>query len=246
MKLFLDTANLKDIDEALKGGFIRGVTTNPSLLAKEPKGNYIEHMKKIVALCKKYGKDISLSVEVFSNDPKEMVKQAKEFVKALRYKHLAVKIPIGYKNENYLSVVKELSDAGIVVNCTACHSPMQLMMAAASGAKYVSLFYNRLRDGAKEEAYAAERDRMFNEKVVEQNDYDPNHVLRETRELLKEYPETEIIAGSIRTVLDVKEAGLNGAHIVTVSLKALKAALAHFKTDHAVDQFLKDFSAWLK
>ena len=175
-----------------------------------------------------------------------MVKQAKEFVKALRYKHLAVKIPIGYKNENYLSVVKELSDAGIVVNCTACHSPMQLMMAAASGAKYVSLFYNRLRDGAKEEAYAAERDRMFNEKVVEQNDYDPNHVLRETRELLKEYPETEIIAGSIRTVLDVKEAGLNGAHIVTVSLKALKAALAHFKTDHAVDQFLKDFSAWLK
>ncbi len=245
MKLFIDTANLADIEEALKGGFIRGVTTNPSLLAKEPKGNYLEHMKKIVTLCKKYGKGISLSVEVFSNDQREMIAQAEEFTKVLKYKHAAIKIPIGYKNQNNLSVVKELSEKGIIVNCTACHAPLQLMMAAASGAKYVSLFYNRVRDGGKEEHFAKEREAMLTEKAIDQNDFDPNHILREARELLREYPDAEIIAGSIRTPVDVKEAALNGAHIVTASLKILKSALAHFKTDFAVEQFLSDFKSWM-
>jgi len=246
MKLFLDTANLAEIEEALRGGFIRGVTTNPSLLAKEPKGNYLEHMKKIVALCKKYGKGLSLSVEVFSNEPDEMIKQAKQFVKTLKYKHLAIKIPVGYKEKNFLGVVSALSRQGIAVNCTACHSPLQLVLAAAAGAKYVSLFYNRTRDGGKEEIYKSAREQMLKEGVIENSDFEPNHILREASELLKSYPKAEIIAGSIRTPLDIKQAGLNGAHIVTASLKALKAGLAHFKTDHAVERFNADFSAWLK
>lgn len=246
MKLFLDTANIADIEEALKGGFIRGVTTNPSLLAKEPKGNYIEHLKKIVELCKKYGRNISLSVEVFTNDPEEMLKQAEEFVAKLKYRHTAVKIPVGYKNQNNLWVIRELMKRGIIVNCTACHTPLQLVLAAAAGARYVSLFYNRVRDGAKEENFAVTREAMLKEKILEQNDFDPNHILWETREHLKDYPGVEIIAGSIRTPIDVKEAGINGAHIVTTSLKILKSALSHFKTDHAVEQFLKDFSSWVK
>ena len=246
MKLFLDTANLSDIEEALKGGFVRGVTTNPSLLAKEPKGNYIVHLKKIVYLLTKYGGDYSLSVEVFSNDAPEMIRQAEQFASSLNYKRLAVKIPISFKQENYLAVVKNLSDKGIIVNCTACMTPMQLMMAAASGAKYISLFYNRARDGAKEEVYNKERKKMLEDKIIEPDDFDPNRVLRETRLLLDDYPETEIIAGSIRTPTDVKQAGLNGAHIVTASLQILKKALGHFKTDHAVKQFLDDFSAWIK
>ena len=246
MKIFLDTANLADIEEALKGGFVRGVTTNPSLLAKEPKGNYLEHMKKIVSLCRKYGKGFSLSAEVFSNDPKEMVEQAKQFVKELRYKNLAIKIPIGYKNENNLAVIRELTSRGITVNATACHTSLQLISAAASGAKYVSLFYNRVRDGAKEEQYGKERELLLKDKLLEENDYDPDAILRETRALLSDYPETEIIAGSIRTALDIKHAGLNGAHIVTASLKIIKNSFSHFKTDYAVEQFLADFSAWMK
>ena len=87
---------------------------------------------------------------------------------------------------------------------------------------------------------------MLKEKLLDKNDFDPNHILRETRELFKDYPQAEIIAGSIRTPVDVKEAGVNGAHIVTASLKIIKSALSHYKTDYAVDQFLKDFSAWLK
>lgn len=246
MKLFLDTANLADIEEALKGGFIRGITTNPSLLAKEPKGNYVEHIKKITALAGKYGKNISVSIEVFSNDQKEMVKQAGSFVKQIKYKHLAVKIPVSYKGQSNLVVMKELADRGITVNCTACVTPLQLMMSAASGAKYVSLFYNRLRDAKNEAMYKAEREALIASGAVEADDYDPNKVLRETLPLLADYPNAEIIVGSIRTPLDVKQAALNGGHIVTASLKILKGALMHFKTDDSVDRFLKDFSSWMK
>ncbi len=245
MKLFIDTANLSDIEEALRGGFIRGITTNPSLLAKEPKGNYVEHLKKIVALANQYGGDASLSVEVFSNDKKEMVVQAEQFVKELQYKNLAVKIPISFKGEHNLDVVKELAKRGIIVNCTACVTPMQLMMAAASGAKYVSLFYNRLKDGATEEKYVKERQELLAIKAVEEDDYDPNKVLRETVPLLSHYPQAEIIVGSIRTVLDIKQSALAGGHIVTASLKILKEALMHFKTDDSVERFLKDFESWM-
>ena len=125
-------------------------------------------------------------------------------------------------------------------------TPMQLMMAASSGAKYVSLFYNRLRDAENEETYKAEREALIKNKVVEEADYDPNKVLHETVPLLMDYPDSEIIVGSIRTVLDVKESALAGGHIVTASLKILKDALMHFKTDDSVDKFLKDFESWIK
>lgn len=246
MKLFLDTANLADIEEALKGGFIRGITTNPSLLAKEPKANYVEHIKKITSLAKKYGKDISVSIEVFSNEQKEMVQQAESFVKQIKYKHLAVKIPVSYKGQSNLSVMKELDKRGITVNCTACMTPLQLMMSAAAGAKYVSLFYNRLRDAENEAAYKTEREALLANGIIGTDGYDPDAVLRETASLLADYPKTEIIVGSIRTPLDVKNAALSGGHIVTASLKILKSSLMHFKTDDSVDRFLKDFASWMK
>ncbi|OGG80383.1 hypothetical protein A3A39_04330 [Candidatus Kaiserbacteria bacterium RIFCSPLOWO2_01_FULL_54_13] len=246
MKLFIDTANLADIEEALRGGFIRGITTNPSLLAKEPKGNYVEHIKRITGLAEKYGENISVSIEVFSNDEKEMVRQAVDFVKQIKYKHLAVKIPVSYRGQSNLNVIKTLSDKGITVNCTACVTSLQLMMAAAAGAKYVSLFYNRLRDAENEEKYKAEREALIAGSIVERQDYDPDKVLRETVPLLSDYPEAEIIVGSIRTPLDVKRSALAGGHIVTASLKVLKDSLMHFKTDDSVERFLKDFESWTK
>ncbi len=245
MKLFIDTANLNDIETALKGGFIRGITTNPSLLAKEPRSGYLEHMKKIVSLAEKYGGDASLSIEVFSDDQKEMVSQAEDFVKKLGYKNLAVKIHVSHGEQDNLAVIRELALMGITVNCTACMTPMQLTMAAAAGAKYVSLFYNRLRDSRTDEKFRVERDKLLADRVVEQADFDPDFVIRETRTLLADYPQAEIISGSIRTPLDVKRAGIAGSHIVTASLKILRQALSHYKTDESVEGFFKDFSAWM-
>lgn len=244
MKLFLDTANLADIEEALAGGFIRGITTNPSLLAKEPKSNYVEHIRKIVDLVNTFGGQASLSVEVFTNDQKEMMEQARDFVREINYKNLAVKIPISYKGQSNLNVMRELSQDGIIVNCTAAMTALQLAMAAAAGAKYVSLFYNRVRDGLLEEQFVTHREKLISDKVIEAADFDPNKVLRETIPLLSDYPNAEIIVGSIRSPLDVKQAGLNGGHIITASLKILKDALMHFKTDDSIDKFLKDFAAW--
>src|SRR2546425_13073052 len=80
MKIFVDSANLAEIEEALQRGFPAGITTNPSILSKEEKGDFREHIKKIIGLIEKYGYDIPLSVEVFSTKPEEMVAQAEDFV----------------------------------------------------------------------------------------------------------------------------------------------------------------------
>jgi len=251
MKLFIDTANLEDIAWGLKAGFIRGITTNPSLLAKEPKGNYLAHLGKIVDLMKEHvapskREGFSLSVEVFSDEPVEMVRQAEEFKTALKWKDLAVKVHIDHNGKENLAVIHELAKRNIAVNATACLTVYQALSAAAAGAKYVSLFWGRIRDGGTDAKFISERSRYFEEKKVRLNDFDPAVAVKETRTFLDEnYPTTEIIAGSIRAPLDVKDAGLSGAHIVTVQPKTLRAMFGHFKTDEVVDQFFNDFKTWM-
>ena len=242
MKLFLDTANLDEIQRALESGCISGVTTNPSLMAKEPKSDYLTHLSKIVDLLGH--SDISLSVETFSDDPETIIDQAKQFSLKLSYPHLAVKVHIDHGGKNNLSVVSRLEAGGISVNCTACMTPMQAMMAASAGARYVSLFYNRIKDGLKQE-FSQKRNLLIKDGIVEKSDFDPDNVIRETRTLIRDCSQTEIIVGSIRTTLDIKRAGLAGAHIVTVPPKILWQATRHFQTDNAVERFFKDFQIWI-
>ncbi|MCR4334648.1 MAG: fructose-6-phosphate aldolase [Patescibacteria group bacterium] len=223
MKIFIDSANLLEIENALKKGFISGVTTNPSLLAKEPKSGFEKHIKKIVTLLNKYDSKLSLSVEVFSRDPKEIIEQAKRFKKIFKYKNLSIKVQIGW---NELEAINTLSKAGISVNCTACMNVTQALLATNAGARYVSLFWCRIRDGALDK---------------------PQDVVSATRKLLDEgKSKSEIIAGSIRSVEDVRDAFIAGAHIVTVPPKFFIPMVEHFKTTEAVDQFFKDFTAWQK
>jgi transaldolase len=243
MKLFADTANLQEIERSLEQGIIQGITTNPSLMAKEPRSEYLVHLKKIVALAKAYGGNYSLSVEVFSEEPREMIAQAEQFVHELDYAHLAVKVHVSHGGASNFRVVRELARRGLAVNCTACMTPMQAALAAASGARYVSLFYNRIRDGATD-SHTDERQQALAERVIEETDFSPDQVIRESRQLLAEHPAAEIIVGSIRTVLDIKHAALAGADIVTASPKLFVKAYSHYKTDEAVEQFLNDFARW--
>ena len=245
MKLFADTANLQEIKAALADGFIAGITTNPSLLAKEPKADYLDHMRKIVDLIRKSGREVHLSIEVIAREPAEMAAQADRFIKELAYGNLAIKIPISQHGRSFTGLVRELASRGVAVNCTACMTPMQGLAAAAAGARYVSLFYNRIRDGLLER-HRDEREALLAAKTVEAADFDPAHAVAETAHLLAiSYPDAEIIAGSIRSVFDVKEAGLAGAHIVTLSPKLFPAIVGHYKTDEAVDSFLADIGRWL-
>ena len=243
MKIFIDSANLQEIEDALRRGFVRGVTTNPSLMAKEPKAKFEEHIGKIIELIKKHQPGISLSVEVFSTDPKEILAQAKHFVKTFHYPELAIKVQVGW---NELGVIKDLAAEGIKVNCTCAMSISQAVMAAAAGAKFVSLFWGRIRDGA-DAKYLKQKKEYLDAGRVREIDFTPSYVVQETRKLFDaSYPDTEIIAGSMRSVLDVLDAGMAGAHIVTTPPKFFVPMTQHFKTDEVVQQFLADFAGWLK
>ena len=284
MKIFVDTANLDEIKSALDTGLVDGVITNPSLLAKEPKSKFEEHIGKIITLLYSYHqkknargievygpKDFRhLSVEVFSDNSYEILEQAKNFSKIFSYP-VSVKVQIGWEE---LRVIKALQKSGVVVNCTACMSVSQAVMAKKAGARYVSLFWGRIRDGSPEkirEKYAKalqernakdiekfgaqlrEAKELVDSGVLTKEDFDPFSVVRRTREFFdredKERTNSEIIAGSMRSIWDVRDAMLAGAHIVIVPYKffaELPKLVQHFKTDEVVQQFLSDFENWLK
>jgi transaldolase len=221
MKLFVDTANLDDLEQCLRRGFPGGVTTNPSILSKEQRRDFRLHINDMIALLQKYGCDIPLSVEVFTADPGEMIAQAEEFVGHFgHYPNLNVKVPIGW---NELAVIAELRRRGIRVNCTCCMAYNQAILAARAGANYVSLFWGRIRDIG----------------------HDAGVIVRQVHQTLREWGDpAEIIVGSIRHIADVNEALQCGADILTVPPKFFPQMCAHPKTDEAVNQFVADFRKW--
>ncbi len=243
MQIFIDSANLQDIEEALKRGFASGITTNPSLLAKEPQIAFEKHIGKIIKLIKKYKVNIPLSIEVFSTDTDEMIKQAKKFVKQFDYKNINIKVQIGWDE---LEVIRSLSKSGVSVNCTACMTVTQGMMAAHAGADYISFFWGRIKDGGVDKKFTKERNQLLKDKDLEKDDFDSSYVVGETRRLLElNNMKTKIIAGSMRSVSDIKNSGRAGAHIVTVPPKFFKKMASHYKTEEVITQFLRDFDKWL-
>jgi len=212
VKLFIDSANLADIEAALQRGVVRGVTTNPSIMAKD-QGS----IEDIIRLLRRYGDTIPLSVEVTETETEAMFKQAMRFAD-YRYNPIVIKVPIGW---NELQVVYRLRTdiRRIQVNVTACMSYNQAIMAANARANYVSLFWGRIRDTGQDAAT----------------------VVRQVRETFDRWKcPTEIIVGSIRQMIDVNEAIQAGADIVTVPPQFLPLLCQHPKTDEAVSQFLRD------
>lgn len=221
MKLFVDTANLEELEQCLIRGFPSGVTTNPSILSKEQRRDFRLHINDMIQLLRKFNRDISLSVEVFTTNPQEMILQAQEFVGHFgHYSNLHIKVPIGW---NELGVIAELRRRNIKVNCTCCMSYNQAIMAAQAGANFVSLFWGRIRDIG----------------------YDAGSVVRGVHQTFKEWNSpAEIIVGSIRHIADINEAIQAGADIITVPPKFFPQLCAHPKTDEAVNQFVTDFQKW--
>jgi transaldolase len=221
MKLFVDTANLQELEECLRRGFACGVTTNPSILSKEQRRDFREHINDMIALLKKYRCDIPLSVEVFTANSAEMLPQAETFCSHFgHYPNLNIKVPVGWDE---LAVIAELRRRGIRVNCTCCMSYNQAIMAARAGANYVSLFWGRIRDIG----------------------YDAGSIVRQVHQTLREWrSESEIIVGSIRHIADINEAMQAGADILTVPPKFFPQMCGHPKTDEAVKQFVTEFQKW--
>jgi transaldolase len=223
VKLFVDSANLTDIAEALDRGIASGVTTNPSILSKEERRDYRDHIGEIIEVLSKNGRAIPLSVEVFTTDPVAMIAQAEDFIDHFgHYGALTIKIPVGWDE---LRVIAALAERGIAVNATCGMSLNQALMALNAGARYISLFWGRIRDTG----------------------YDASVVVSDVRSMMdRGGSDSEIIVGSIRHIMDVNEAVLAGAHIVTVPPQFFPKMCQHPKTDEAVAQFLGDFKAWMQ
>jgi transaldolase len=211
MEIFLDTANIEQIKQAAGLGIISGVTTNPSLLAKEGHADYETVTKKICEIV-----DGPVSVEVLTEDADAMIKEAR--LKAAWAPNVNIKIPITAAG---LKATKVLSEEGIEINMTLCFSPNQALLGALAGAAYVSIFIGRLDDIGQ--------DGM---QVVE----DALTILGNYPEI-----DAQLIAASIRHPMHVTQAALAGADIATVPYAVLMQMLQHPLTDIGIKRFLADY-----
>jgi len=209
VKLFIDTANVEEIRRAGEWGLIDGVTTNPTLAAREGR----EFKPLVEEICGIV--DGPISVEAVSTVAEEIVPEAEAL--ASWHKNIAVKIPITAEG---LKATKQLAGQGVRVNMTLIFSPLQALLAAKAGARYVSPFVGRLDD-------------------ISHIGMD---IVGDIRSIFDNYSfETEIIVASIRNPLHVLDAALMGADIATVPFRVLEQLIHHPLTDRGIERFLADW-----
>jgi len=212
MKFFIDTANLEQIKEAQDLGILDGVTTNPSLMAKEGiKGdeNVINHYKAICDIV-----DGDVSAEVIATDYDGMIKEG-EMLAALN-SQIVVKVPA---TKNGIKAIKYLTEKGIKTNCTLIFSVGQALLAAKAGATYVSPFIGRLDDIAT----------------------DGIDLIYKIADMFAAYHfETQLLAASIRHTMHIIQCVEAGADVATCPLDAILGLLNHPLTDSGLEKFLSD------
>ncbi len=213
MKFFIDTANVDDIRRANDMGVICGVTTNPSLIAKEGR-DFSEVIKEITTIV---DGPVSGEVKATTVDAEGMIREGREI--AAIHPNMVVKIPMTTEG---LKAVKVLSAEGIKTNVTLIFSANQALLAAKAGATYVSPFLGRLDD-------ISMTGTDLIEDIVQIFD---NYGL-----------ETEIIAASIRHPVHVTDCALAGAHIATVPYKVIEQMVKHPLTDAGIEKFQEDYRA---
>ena len=213
MKFFIDTANLDQIREAQDLGVLDGVTTNPSLMAKEGITGVENILKHYVAICDAVEGDVS--AEVIAVDFEGIVKEGEQL--AALHPQIVVKIPMV---KDGIKALKYFSDRKIKTNCTLIFSAGQALLAAKAGATYVSPFIGRLDD--------VSTDGIF--------------LINEIREIYDNYAfETEILAASVRHTMHVINCAKIGADIMTGPLNAITGLLNHPLTDIGLKKFLDDY-----
>ncbi|MBW1294447.1 fructose-6-phosphate aldolase [Aquimarina litoralis] len=212
MKFFIDTANLDEIKEAQELGVLDGVTTNPSLMAKEGitgKENILNHYLKICEIV-----DGDVSAEVIGTSFEEMIMEGEELAKL--HPQIVVKIPM---IKDGVKAIKYFTDRGIKTNCTLVFSSGQALLAAKAGATYVSPFIGRLDDIST----------------------DGLLLIDEIRKIYHNYNvKTQILAASVRHTMHVVNCAKIGADVMTGPLSAIEGLLRHPLTDSGLEKFLAD------
>lgn len=212
MKFFIDTANLDQIKEARDLGVLDGVTTNPSLMAKEGISGEKNVFKHYEAICEIVDGDVS--AEVIATEFDKIVEEGRILSKIAD--NIVVKVPM---IKDGVKAIRALTDEGIPVNTTLVFSAGQAILAAKAGSAYVSPFIGRIDD----------------------INWDGMNLIREIAEIyaIQGY-ETEILAASIRSSLHIVEAARSGADVVTCPLDAILGLLKHPLTDIGLEKFLAD------
>lgn len=213
MKFFIDTANVDEIRKANDMGVICGVTTNPSLIAKEGR-DFNEVIKEITSIV---DGPISGEVKATTEDAEGMIAEGREIAKI--HPNMIVKIPMTAEG---LKAVKVLSAEGIKTNVTLIFTANQALLAAEAGATYVSPFLGRLDD-------------------INQPGIDLIRTIAEIFDIYGY--ETEIIAASVRNTIHVTDCALAGADIATVPWKVIDQMVKHPLTDQGIEKFKKDYIA---
>ena len=213
MKFFIDTANLDQIKEAQDLGVLDGVTTNPSLMAKEGITGAENILNHYVEICNAVEGDVS--AEVIAVDFEGMIKEGEQL--ADLHPQIVVKIPM---IKDGIKALKYFSDRNIKTNCTLIFSAGQALLAAKAGATYVSPFIGRLDDVSS--------DGIF--------------LISEIREIYDNYAfETEILAASVRHTMHIINCAKIGADVMTGPLNTITGLLNHPLTDIGLKKFLDDF-----
>ena len=214
MKFFIDTASLKEIKEAADFGVLDGVTTNPSLMAKEGisrKDNIFGHYKAICDIV-----DGDVSAEVISTDFEGIIREGEELVEI--DEQIVVKVPM---IKDGIKAIKYFSERGIRTNCTLVFSAGQALLAAKAGATYVSPFIGRLDDIST----------------------DGMGLIEDIRTIYDNYGyETQILAASVRHPMHIIQCAKIGADVMTGPLSAIMALLNHPLTDSGLAKFLSDYA----
>lgn len=214
MKFFIDTANLDEIKEANDMGILDGVTTNPSLMAKEGITGTDKILKHYVDICNIVDGDVS--AEVIATDFKGMIKEGENL--AALHPNIVVKIPM---IKDGIKAIRYFSDKGIKTNCTLVFSAGQALLAAKAGATYLSPFVGRLDD-------------------VSTNGID---LIAQIRLIYDNYMyETQILAASVRHTMHIIQCAEVGADVMTGPLSSIKGLLNHPLTDIGLEKFLADYA----
>jgi transaldolase len=212
MKFFIDTANIGQIREAAELGILDGVTTNPSLMAKEGVKGHSEVLQRYSDICQIADGDVS--AEVLSTEFIDMFEEGMKL--AGLHKNIVVKVPM---TPDGIKAIKKFNDNGIKTNCTLVFTAAQALLAAKAGATYVSPFVGRLDDISS----------------------DGISLIAEIRKVYDNYGfKTQILAASVRHPMHIMECAKIGADVVTCPLDALKALFNHPLTDAGLAKFIED------
>jgi transaldolase len=214
MQIFLDTANLDEIKQGVALGLVDGVTTNPSLVAKEQQpGAPVKFKQRVIEICELVQGPVS--AEVTATDYDGIMEQAHDI--AGWHEHVVVKVPL---IETGLKAIKSLSEEGIKTNCTLCFSLPQAWLAAKAGATYISPFVGRLDDTGHEGM----------------------QLIRDIRQAYDNYGyETKVLAASLRHPMHIAQCLLDGADVATMPFSVFGPLMKHPLTDIGLKKFLDDW-----